>query len=87
MPTDNGQLRSLMKVQNLTDLAKLEVLAFDASMPTDVRRVSAVLAAAINDWSTNNLDSVKRFLAELKRNFGQLSKATIAGKPKNLSDP
>lgn len=68
------------------NLEKLEKLASDTSAPSDVRRISAALAAAINDWPTHNLDSVEPFLAELRQNFGDLSKANIAGKLNKTSD-
>lgn len=79
-------MQSLIEVPNLMNLAKLEELASDTSAPPDVRRISAALATAINDWPTCNLDSVEPFLAELRRNFGELSKENIAERLKTLSD-
>jgi hypothetical protein len=70
----------------MMNLEKLEELASDNSAPSDVRRISLALAAAINDWPAYKLDSVEPFLAELRQDFGELSKANIAEKLKTLSD-
>lgn len=51
-----------------------------------MRKISAALAAAINDWPTYNLDSLEPFLAELRQNFGKLSKANIVERSRTLSD-
>lgn len=69
----------------MINLEKLEELATDASLPSDVRRVSSALAAAITDWPTYNLVSVEPFLQELIQDFGELSRTNLHDKMKSLS--
>lgn len=69
----------------MINLDRLEELATDMSLPPDVRRISSALAAAITDWPTYNLVSVKPFLLELKQDFGELSKVNFCRKMKALS--
>lgn len=69
----------------MINLERLGELATDTSVPPDVRRISAALAAAITDWPTYNLVSVEPFLLDLKRDFGELSRANLCCKMKSLS--
>lgn len=60
----------------------LDEMAGDVSKPADVRRISAALAAAVNDWPTQNLESVEAFVSELENEIGMLSKFNVRQKLK-----
>lgn len=60
----------------------LDEIAGDVSKPADVRRISAALAAAVNDWPIQNLESVEAFVSELENEIGVLSKFNVRQKLK-----
>lgn len=63
----------------------LDEIAGDLSKPADVRRISAALADAINDWPAPNLGSIEAFLSELENEIGVLSKFNVRQKLKGYS--
>lgn len=57
----------------MLDIDKLQTIASTANVPPELRRIAAALAAAMNDWSTQNLDKLDQFICELKAEFTPLT--------------
>ncbi|UUZ48081.1 hypothetical protein LP420_34765 [Massilia sp. B-10] len=68
---------------HMIDMKSLSEMSSDVTASSDVRRISASLLAAMNDWPILNLDSLDDFLTALKSEIGELSKFNIRKKMKS----
>ena len=63
---------------------KLQALASTATAPPELRRIAAALAAAMNDWPTQDLETLDEFISELKAEFAPLTFENIKAASLNV---
>lgn len=68
----------------MIDVNQLERTSTSVKYSHEVRRIAGALASAMNDWPTQNLLSLDRFVSELRNEYGLLSFSNLNEAAKNM---